>query len=378
MSIHDQPTRMLSRRRLDDDQRKTVELTDARCAACAIRLPPGVNFCGLCGAPVRDRRRIGETLDGLYEIEALIAEGGFASIHLARCLDDGLEVAIKILHPELGHDTTIVERFAREARCLLRLRDPHTVATLDHGTTPDGLPYIVMELLRGETLHERIARSGTIVWCEALAIMRAACDSLAEAHAHGIVHRDLKPANIHLGSGTVKVLDFGLAKTAYEDRELTRIGQTVGTLPYMSPEQLAAGACDARSDIYSLGVIGHEMLTGHRPSAHSSGACTQIPEEVQRVIARCLERTPAERFQSVRELAHEIDRILSRQAPRTNLPTFVFPRQLAVEDARVPAFVSRASDVVEVPRRRYLDLAVWAMWLVIGGAGIGTAVARLM
>jgi serine/threonine protein kinase len=374
MSVHERPTLIVSRRQLDGDHRKTILVTSVRCETCAIRLSDGVNYCGNCGARVYDRRRgrIGATLDGLYVIEALIAEGGFASIYLARCVAGGLEVAIKILHEELGHDATIRERFAREARCLVRLRDPHTVATLDHGTTTDGLPYIVMELLRGETLHERLARTGALRWREALAIMRAACSSLAEAHAHGIVHRDLKPANLHVGTGVVKVLDFGLAKTADEDRELTRIGQTVGTLPYMSPEQLAGGACDARSDIFTLGVIGHEMLTGRRPVDHAGDTPLDIPDEVERLIARCLERMPVERFASMIELAAEIDRILATTS-RVRL------RSLAVDDAPVPAFVSGSSPAIVVPeRRRYLDVAVWALWFLIGGAGIGTAVARLI
>ncbi|MDQ3336878.1 MAG: serine/threonine protein kinase [Myxococcota bacterium] len=380
MSVHEQPTRIVSRRRVDDD-RRTIEVHRARCGACTMQLPDGMSYCGNCGTRVYDRRRahVGSTLDGLYEIDALIAEGGFASIYLARCLTGGLEVAIKILHEELGHDPTIVERFAREARCLVRLRDTHTVATLDHGTTSDGVPYIVMELLRGETLHERLARVGAFRWREALAIMRAACSSLAEAHAHGIVHRDLKPANLHLGSGIVKVLDFGLAKSAFDERELTRIGQTVGTLPYMSPEQLAGGPCDARSDIFTLGVIGHEMLTGHRPFDDAATGHPEIPDEVERLIERCIERTPAERFATMNELACEIDRILESTSSARAAPAFRFPPRLAAEHAAVPAFVSGSSPAIEVPeRKRYLDVALWALWFVVGGAGIGSALAHLI
>jgi serine/threonine-protein kinase len=384
MSVHEQPTRIVSRRRADDD-RRTIEVHRARCTSCSMTLPDGMNYCGNCGTRVYDRRRahVGSTLDGLYDIEALIAEGGFASIYLARCRSGGLEVAIKILHEELGHDPTIVERFAREARCLVRLRDAHTVATLDHGTTSDGVPYIVMELLRGETLQEHLARVGALRWREALAIMRAACSSLAEAHAHGIVHRDLKPANLHLGTGTVKVLDFGLAKSAFEERELTRIGQTVGTLPYMSPEQRSGGPCDARSDIFTLGVIGSEMVTGRRPFEDAPSAPHHdVPDEVDRLLERCLERSPAERFPTASELACEIDRILASTslARRADGPAFVrFPMRIAAEHAVVPAFVSGSSPAIEVPpRRRYLDIALWAMWFLAGGAGIGTALARLI
>src|SRR6185503_2666174 len=155
-------------------------------------------------------------------------------------------VALKILHRELARDAQVVEQFRREASALAKLRDPHTITMYDVGESPDGTRYIVMELLRGESLHELFHKSGKrLPWRRVTAIARGVCSSLREAHAVGIVHRDLKPANIHLErtaieADYVKVLDFGIAKmvdTVEPNRDLTLAGQMIGTFDYMPPEQ---------------------------------------------------------------------------------------------------------------------------------------------
>src|SRR5262249_49333991 len=161
---------------------------------------------------------------------------------------------------------------------------------------PDGTLYIVMELLRGESLFERFRTRGPLPWQRMVAIARAVCSSLAEAHALGIVHRDLKPTNIHLepgpgGDDVVKVLDFGIAKilrdSGFDSAELTNAGQMIGTLDYMSPEQMVGGECTATSDIYTLGVVMYEMIAGKRPfhdvnsaAAALAAALTTTPERL--------------------------------------------------------------------------------------------------
>ncbi|HEX7841924.1 MAG TPA: serine/threonine-protein kinase, partial [Kofleriaceae bacterium] len=289
--------------------------------------------------PSRPDPLVGTWLDDRFLIEQRIATGGFGAIYRGRTCD-GAPVALKVLHPSLTVDPTMVARFRREGETLTRLSDPHTVTTLAIGETPDGTLYIAMELLSGESLHDRVARERMLPWQAAVSIARSVCSSLAEAHALGVVHRDLKPANIQVetrgGRDFVKVLDFGVVKlmrgsAADDGRELTRAGHMIGTYEYMSPEQIVCGACDAASDIYSLGVVMYEMLTGRRPFGRTSGTPAAmmtalltrspqppsvhaaIPPALDRIVMRCLEREPWYRFASVVELAAALDRLLASQ-----------------------------------------------------------------
>jgi serine/threonine protein kinase len=308
------------------------------CPACAYHLEEAdAAFCGNCGASVRDRRStlVGSILDERYRVDSKIAEGGFGTIYRATHVASGLDVALKVLHADLASDASLATRFRREAACLERLHDPHTVACYEVGQAADGTLYIAMELLAGQSLHDRMLAHGRIGWRTALSIVRDACSSLAEAHELGIIHRDLKPANLHLGANDyVKVLDFGIARIANSEvddgNELTRMGQMIGTLEYMAPEQVVGGTCDARSDIYQLGILSYEMITGRRPFAGAAnptslitalltqtppapssmfcGGC--LPQEVDRLILRCLEREPEHRFASVHRLVDAIDAAL--------------------------------------------------------------------
>jgi len=308
------------------------------CPACGCHLDePDAAFCGICGASTRARRNtiVGSILDERYRVDSKLAEGGFGSIYRATHVASGLDVALKVLHADLASDSSLATRFRREAACLERLHDPHTVACYEVGEAPDGTLYIAMELLIGQSLHDRMLAHGRLGWRTALSIVRDACSSLAEAHELGIIHRDLKPANIHLGANDiVKVLDFGIARIANSEvddgNELTRMGQMIGTLEYMAPEQVLGGACDPRSDIYQLGILTYEMITGRRPFAGASnptslitalltqtpqapstmmcGTC--LPQEVDRLILRCLEREPEHRFASVHRLVDAIDAAL--------------------------------------------------------------------
>jgi len=281
---------------------------------------------------------LGAVFDRRFRVDAKLAAGGFGAIYSATHLKSGHEFALKVLHANLTHDPRVVARFRREGEALTRLRDPHTITAYELGEAPDGTLYIVMELLHGETLYERIRTTGPMPWRRALQIARAVCSSLAEAHAHGIIHRDLKPTNIHLeprGTQTdyVKVLDFGIAKllqdSDFESSELTQAGQMIGTLDYMSPEQMVGGLCTATSDIYTLGIVMYEMIAGHKPfdDANSAAAAlaavltstppalsgrAAVPPEAEHVVMKCLERQYGERYQSALELAVALDDVLSR------------------------------------------------------------------
>jgi serine/threonine-protein kinase len=215
---------------------------------------------------------IGQTLNHRYLVEDKVGEGGFGAVFRGKQIATGREVALKILHPHNVSDETIVARFRREAEACSKLRDPHTVTTYDFDETPDGILYLAMELLRGRSLHQLQKAEGMLTPARVLSILDQVAASLTEAHANGIVHRDMKPENVFIetrnGDDHVKVLDFGIAKVMSDDRQapaLTAVGQTLGTLEFMSPEQLRGQALDGRSDLYALGMMAYEMLTGTLP-----------------------------------------------------------------------------------------------------------------
>jgi serine/threonine-protein kinase len=216
---------------------------------------------------------VGRALNNRYRVERKIGEGGFGAVFEGKQLATGRPVALKILHPHSVADATVVARFRREAEACSQLRNPHTVTIYDFDQTEDGVLYLAMELVRGKSLQEIQHRDGVIEPTRALAILDQVAEALAEAHDRGIVHRDMKPENIMVErrgeADFVKVLDFGIAKILSGDGSkvpaLTAIGQTVGTLEFMSPEQLRGKALDGRSDVYALGMVAYEMLTGQLP-----------------------------------------------------------------------------------------------------------------
>ena len=308
---------------------------------------------------------IGEIFDRRFRIEARIAAGGFGAIYRATHIKSGQPLALKVLHANLTHDAGVVARFRREGAALTRLRDPHTITAYELGEAPDGMLYIVMELLHGESLYERFRAQGPLPWVKMLAIARAVCSSLIEAHALGIIHRDLKPTNIHLESSTpgddfVKVLDFGIAKIMHDSdidsSDLTHAGQMIGTLDYMSPEQMVGGMCDATSDIYTLGVVMYEMIAGRKPFSDANSAAAAlaavltsapprlavqavVPSDVDRVVMRCIERQYADRYQSAAELATALDEILGGSDEAVTTVDLTHPRGgvTTIKGMRVPA-----------------------------------------
>jgi Tol biopolymer transport system component len=295
---------------------------------------------------------------GAYEIVAPLGAGGMGEVYRARDSRLGRDVAIKVVRSEAVRDAETGKRFEREARAVATLSHPNILAIHDVGSE-NGQLYAVMELLEGETLRERLER-GALPWRKAVEVAAAVADGLAAAHGKGIVHRDLKPANVFLtADGRVKVLDFGLAKlrepvdpdaAASPTLSQTEPGRLMGTVGYMSPEQVAGKAADARSDIFALGCVLHEMVSRRRPFARPTAAETMAailneeppeleaaPVELRRLIAHCLEKDSEARFQSARDLAYDLRTLLdSGAAART-------PERAATGRNRLLALVAAAA-----------------------------------
>jgi serine/threonine protein kinase len=288
---------------------------------------------------------IGQVLNNRFKVESKIGEGGFGAVYRGIQLATGRKVALKLLHPEMTKDDNLVARFRREGMVLCNLRDAHTITTYDFDQTPDGTLYIAMELLEGKSLHQLFHEEAPLEWRRVFKILSEMCSSLGEAHQQGIVHRDLKPENIYLESRSgnpefVKILDFGIAKVMRGDTidpqspQLTATGQTLGTLEYMSPEQLMGKQLDGRSDVYALGVLAYEMITGRLPFPDAKGPAglitaqlkqtpmppsqanpkADLPEAADRAILKCLEKDKNNRYPSVAILASALQQAATGQA----------------------------------------------------------------
>ena len=334
-------------------------------------------------------QRAGAIIAGKYRIQRMVGEGGMGVVFAAVHVQLGQPVAIKLLH--VGADERVVQRFVREARVVAQLRSAHVPRMLDVDRLESGEPYLVMELLDGQDLAEIVATRGPLPGPDAVAAVIQACDALSEAHAHGVVHRDLKPANLFVvrgedGSPCVKVLDFGLAKLRTDlegsgaEPGLTRTGSFLGSPAYMSPEQwTSAKSADERSDVWALGAILYELLSGETPfggqtmgelcEAVMHGAPPslrakrpELPPELDAVVARCLARNPAARFQSVIELVRALrpfapGRVLAladrlggaASSPAEAGPTAVGPTIPASELGAAAAMGSVALDPSLVP-----------------------------
>src|SRR3989454_4966694 len=204
------------------------------------------------------------TLDGRYHVLERVAAGGMGEVLRAHDAVLAREVAIKVLHPSLASDQGFVDRFRREARAAATLNHPNIVAVYDWGAV-DGIYYMVMEYVRGRSVRELLNADGPLAPAQAAEILRQTLLALEHAHAKGIVHRDLKPENILLTTdGKVKLTDLGLAR-AFADAKSTHAGAVTGTVQYLAPEQIRGEPADPRSDLYSLGIVAYELLTGELP-----------------------------------------------------------------------------------------------------------------
>ena len=239
---------------------------------------------------------------GFYEITALLGKGGMGEVYRAHDKRLDRSVAIKVLSSDLAGDVQFCARFQREARVLASLSHPNIAAVYGLEESA-GRHLLVMELITGETLSARLAR-GKLTFEETVRIGAQIADALAVAHAKGIIHRDLKPGNVMITKSIAKVLDFGLAKSV-EDETLTASRVVMGTPAYMAPEQRAGKACDARTDIYALGLLLYEMATGKKFSPEAP-RIESIPEKFAHVLERCLEKDPDDRWQTAADLKKEL------------------------------------------------------------------------
>ncbi len=282
---------------------------DGICPACLIRLGQtdamanAGNFAPPAVSELQGR------IPGI-EFTSLIGRGGMGAVYLAHQHDLDRNVAVKILPQSLSRDPAFAQRFRREARALAKLDHENIVRVFGSGVS-DGLCYIVMEYIEGTTLREAID-AGAVDSESAMKIIPQICSALSYAHGQGVVHRDIKPENILLGTGgRVKVADFGLAKISESDRAetmLTATGARLGTLRYMAPEQLDGTDVDHRADVYSLGVVFYELLTGQVPMGKFAPPSEKnmLDPRIDDVVMRTLSREPADRYQHIEDLESEL------------------------------------------------------------------------
>ncbi|MEJ7603500.1 MAG: serine/threonine-protein kinase [Kofleriaceae bacterium] len=272
---------------------------------------------------------VGKVIDGRYEIQVRVGEGGMGVVYKARQISIDRIIALKMLNQQMAGDPTWVQRFYNEAKACSRLQHPNTIRMFDFGQTSDGRLFMTMEFLDGQSLRAALS-PGPLAPQRVVKILIQCCASLAEAHSIGIIHRDIKPDNVFLlnmaGSPDfVKLLDFSVAKLLEGDRLKTQAGVVFGTPQYMSPEQGRGVQLDARSDLYALGVLAFEMLTGNVPF-HDENPMTviqmhlhagvppmpeHIPYSVQQIVRRALEKDPNRRYQSSGEMMQHCQQIFA-------------------------------------------------------------------
>ncbi len=371
------------------------------CTHCGKPVPPDRESCDSCGSVITRPKsnqnntviditntatfaapgatlETGRILGSRYEIIAPIGSGGMGTIYSARRINIGDAVAVKVLRPDVVADSQSRERFQREAQAAAKLHHPNAVVIHDFGQEADGVTYIVMELLDGRSLRE-VLRENKILSAEAISpMLNQACAAIEAAHRQGIIHRDLKPDNFILqetpdGAMHVKLLDFGIAKLLDRpDHEqdprvtLTQTGMVIGTPNYMSPEQCQGEELDARSDIYSLGVVLYEILTGSQPftSTNPTGIAvkhvtekprnlseknSEISSAVEKVVLKALAKKPEDRQQSALQLAQEFEQAVNQTLPSmVSLASETQMTEITFDDAvsstsKVPIYATMAT-----------------------------------
>ncbi len=339
---------------------------------------------------------VGATIDGRYRIKARLGQGGVGAVYQGEHVETKRPVAVKVLHAVFAGTDEFHRRFEREAQAASKLTHPSCVSVIDFGRVERvepvaagarllGIPYLVMEFVRGESLAERIDRP--IAPAEAIVIARGVASALRHAHGLGIVHRDIKPANIMLvedaGTGlVVKLLDFGLAKVVGEDagsanEPLTQAGMVFGTPGYLSPEQASGQGADARSDLYALGVVLYEMVAGRRPFMRQDpldvvrdhlntlpppprAVGAPISAELEAVILKALAKDPKGRWQTAEELSAALAKVPEMSAG--SAPTIAAPVSAAASPASRSSPVAAA--IASAPRPNYVP------WAIAGGVAL--------
>ena len=350
------------------------------------------------GAPVSAARPTldaGRVLAGRYQLGTLIASGGMAQVWQGT--DEVLQrqVAVKLLHPHLAADATFVARFRQEAVAAARLAHPGIVSIYDT-CSEGGHEAIVMELVTGPTLRQRLDDPAPIDPWQAAGLAAQVAEALDSAHRAGLVHRDIKPANVLLcGDGRVKVADFGIAK-AIADADLTQPGLMLGTAKYLAPEQVRGGAVDARTDIYSLGVVLYEMLCGRAPFTADTDAATAlarlhsdplrprqvragIPKALEEIVCRAMARAPGDRFGSAADLRAALLAAGASPSPASDLTATTMG--VAPDSAgRVapPQSTGPATVVGAAPSFRHTERSWLVPTAVVVVAGVALGIAGLL
>jgi eukaryotic-like serine/threonine-protein kinase len=313
-----------------------------KCNTCSTENVEGARFCANCGATLgtaepAKNSLLGQVVGGRYNVKRVLGEGGMGIVYEAeQQMGTAVrKVALKTLHAHLSHDPSVSQRFHREVGTIASLEHPNTIKVYDFGATADGTLYIAMEFVAGKPLAKLIEETPQVPPDRVLKIMRQITGSLQEAHDQGIIHRDLKPDNVILTNragetDVVKLLDFGIAARtesadAQKEQKLTQQGMVLGTPPYMSPEQFTGKALDSRSDVYSLGVMAYEMVTGRLPfdattpwqwaTEHMTAkplpfeatpVSSQIPASMRDAILRSLAKNREERQSSAKQFYEEL------------------------------------------------------------------------
>ncbi len=348
------------------------------CPQCGREESLEVRFCPVDGSALRltgaaESDLVGQIVGDRYHVLRKLGEGGMGQVYLVEHVKMQRKSALKVMNPGMVKDADAISRFNREAANASRINHPNVASVYDFGETPDGLIFLAMEFVDGPALTKVIEEQGALAPARAADIIRQAADALAVAHDMGIVHRDLKPDNIMIartrdGADLVKVVDFGIAKAQDSGaQKVTKTGMVVGTPEYMSPEQLAGDKLDGRSDIYSLGLVAFNMLTGTLPFPSDSMQETMImrltdkpkplgamkadvhwPADVQAVMDKVLERDASIRYQNATDFGRALVTAVDRMPATANGAAGT----MVIGAAATPARVSSNAPTAAMPATR--------------------------
>ncbi|MFZ0706086.1 MAG: tetratricopeptide repeat protein [Candidatus Korobacteraceae bacterium] len=333
---------------------------------------------------------VGSVLGGRYEIQALLGMGGMGAVYKAHDLEVDRAVGLKVIRPDLAGNPAILARFKQELVLARQVTHKNIIRIYDLSEA-EGVKFITMEFIEGEDLRTILTRQGKLTPDEAIGIIRQSCSGLQAAHQEGVIHRDLKPSNIMRdGAGRVVIMDFGLAKTVASDG-MTQTGMMIGTMEYMSPEQAMGSDLDARSDIFAIGLIFYELITGNMPYRAESAIASlvkrtqeraiplhevdpAVPHAVSQIVGKCLERDPKNRYSSVQELLDDLD-VAQGKRPRSSgigrsaLRQSAFSSDALTEGAPSPAIPQPAIAPQAGLPRKWMVLATAVLVAVLGAGG---------